>query len=157
MSPAAASNYLNNVKVDGGFQADYAQGCFARMSDVRDINTPSGYREGLRLDYDDHTFPEDMRSVHVLRTSVTNPGNYDIPFGGTSVEGMHNIEGDKKWDPPFTGNGFTGSDRHLVPEWERTSSKLTDGDEIYEVYRDGTEKLVATFARQRWVPAVEEG
>ena len=31
---------------------------------------------------------------------------------------------------PFTGNGFTGSNRHLMPEWERQEDNVKAGDTI---------------------------
>ncbi|EWM14646.1 WXG100 family type VII secretion target [Kutzneria sp. 744] len=152
LSPSAAENYLNNVHVKGGFQADSAQGCFARVSDARTMVTPSDYREGLRLDYDDHTFPAGLDSVHVLRTHVDEPADYAVPFGGPTEAGRANIGGTKDWGAPFTGNGFTGSNDHLVPEWERTQSPLADGDQIFRIDRNGHEEPVATFDDGRWIP-----
>ncbi|QUQ67930.1 hypothetical protein [Kutzneria sp. CA-103260] len=152
LSPATADNYLKNVHIKGGFQADQAQGCFARMSDAQSMKTPADYREGLRLDYDDHTFPAGLDSVHVLRTHVDAPENYSVPFGGPTATGRSNIEGTKDWSDPFTGNGFTGSNAHLVPEWERAPGPLSDGDQIFRVGRDGSEQLVATLDDGFWIP-----
>jgi hypothetical protein len=150
LSPAAAENYLNNQHIKGGFQADSAQGCFARVSDARTMVTPADYREGLRLDYDDHTFPAGLDSVHVLRTHVDDPENYQVPFGGPTEAGRSNIGGTKDWSPPFTGNGFTGSNDHLVPEWERVQSPLADGDQVFRIDRNGNEEQVAVFDDGRW-------
>ncbi len=151
LNPAAADSYLKNLHVKGGFQADQAQGCFARMSDAQSMKTPADYREGLRLDYDDHTFPAGLDSVHVLRTRVDAPENYSVPFGGPTAPGRANIEGTKDWSDPFTGNGFTGSNNHLVPEWERAPGPLSDGDQIFRVDRDGNERLFATLDDGVWI------
>ncbi|MFI9381108.1 hypothetical protein [Kutzneria sp. NPDC052558] len=151
LSPAAADSYLNNVHVKDGFQADRAQGCFARVSDAQSMKTPMEYREGLRLDYDDHTFPAGLDSVHVLRTRVDVPDSYTVPFGGPTDVGRSNIEGTKDWGDPFTGNGFTGSNAHLVPEWERSPGPLADGDQIFRVDRNGGEQLVATLDDGVWI------
>jgi hypothetical protein len=144
LSPDAAALYLGD-KQDPDFKPNEIRGCFARTVDAHSMRTPGEYREGLRLDYDDHTFPAGLDSVHVFRTTVEDPNKYDVPYGGPTQQGRDNIGGTKDWGDPFTGDGFTGSDQHLVPEWERQPSAVQEGDQILRVDSDGFEHPVATY------------
>jgi hypothetical protein len=151
LSPWAAQHYLDNSTADG-FKPKLSGGCFARMVDSEQINSPSGYYEGLRLDYSGTPFSPKDPSVHVLRTSVSDVNQYSIPFGGPTESGRAKIGGTVDWGDPFTGSGFTGSDRHLMPEWDRQPSPLRNGDEIHEVFADGTSRRVARYiTRLGWV------
>ena len=62
---------------------------------------------------------------------------YDIPyskeFGGTRSDGQ-----------PFTGNGYTGSAEHVIPEYVSNGTTPSSG-EIYRVNPDGTEEAVAYY------------
>lgn len=64
-------------------------------------------------------------------------GQYDIPyskeFGGTRSDGQ-----------PFTGNGYTGSAEHVIPEYVSNGTTPSSG-EIYRVNPDGTEEAVAYY------------
>jgi hypothetical protein len=127
LNPWAAEHYLGNSKEDG-FDPKVAKGCFARAADAEQMRTPAELHSGLRLDFKDSPFSEDMDKVHVLRTSVERPEDYPIPFGGPNPEGAQKIGGKNVWGEPFTGDGFTGSDKYLVPEWDRQETPLRNGD-----------------------------
>ena len=139
LSPWVVDKYINNDD-SGGFKPDIIKGCFARTVDAKSMATPADAREGLRLDYPGTPFDEGMKSVHVLRTTASDPTQYNIPFGGPNEEGARNIGGTARMDDPFTGNGFTGSNRHLIPEWDRKPTNLNNGDEIYLI-REGMPDL----------------
>ncbi|QUQ69782.1 hypothetical protein [Kutzneria sp. CA-103260] len=143
LNPWAAQHYLDN-STDDKFDPTVSRGCFARVSDAGQMHTPAQNYEGLRLDYSGTPFTPGDQSVHVLRTTA-EPGNYSVPFGGPTEEGRANIGGTNVWGEPYTGNGFTGSDKYLVPEWDRQESPLRNGDTIHELYADGTSRQVAHY------------
>lgn len=47
-------------------------------------------------------------------------------------------------DPPFTGRGFTETNETLMPEYRMDDRPYNDGDELYEVTKNG-EKLIGVF------------
>ena len=58
---------------------------------------------------------------------------YSKEFGGTRSDGQ-----------PFTGNGYTGSAEHVIPEYVSNGTTPSSG-EIYRVNPDGTEEAVAYY------------
>lgn len=76
--------------------------------------------------------------VYVVRYTG-DTGNYDIPYGKEC--------GGTRTDPqPFTGNGYTGSKEHVVPEYVSNNNGTSiSAGEIYRVYPDGTEEPVAFY------------
>lgn len=146
LSPYAAEKYINDDKSDG-FKTDMIRGCFARTVDVKTMPAPSDLREGLRLDYPGTPFEEGVKSVYVFRTNVSDGGEYAIPFGGPNKEGARNIGGTTRMDDPFTGNGFTGSNHHLVPEWDRKPTSVQTGDAIYLMREGVPDQRVAHYVK----------
>lgn len=144
LNPWVAQHYLDNSKADK-FDPNVSKGCFARVSDAQQMRTPAQNYEGLRLDYSGTPFSPGDQSVHVLRTTAGEPGDYSIPFGGPTEVGRANIGGTNVWGEPYTGNGFTGSDKHLIPEWDRQESPLRNGDTIHELNANGTERQLAHY------------
>ena len=154
LQPHVVEKYLNHVQEENGFNYKTSAGCFARSVDAAQMPTPAEKYNGLALNYPGSPFSADMKSVYVLRTTVSDPSVYEIPFGGTTREGMENIGGTRLWNEPFNGNGVTRSDDYFVPEWESRGDELAPGSAIYRVDRSGKGNLVATYTgRGRWVPA----
>ncbi|QUQ69774.1 WXG100 family type VII secretion target [Kutzneria sp. CA-103260] len=151
LQPHVVDKYLQGVVEDKKFDYRRSGGCFARSVDAEQMHTPGEKYNGLALNYPGTPFSPDMESVYVLRTAVVNKDNYDIPFGGTTQEGVDNIQGTRLWSEPFNGNGVTRSDDYLVPEWESSGEQLRSGSTIHRIDRDGTTHLVATFRGKRWV------
>ena len=152
LSPDAAEHYMGTKK-DEWFHTDVIRGCFARTVDVKEMRSPDDFREGLRLDYPNTPFTKGADSVYVFRTTAADLEQYHVPFGGPTAEGRTNIEGGANMADPFTGNGFTGSNEHLVPEWERQESSVKAGDTIYKIGRDGSEEPVVRYhSGVGWLP-----
>ena len=57
--------------------------------------------------------------------------------------------GGVKQDSPFTGNGFTGSHLHVIPELKLAARSLPEGAEIYLLSTDGAETLLAVYDEQQ--------
>lgn len=112
--------------------------------DAKHLKTFEDIFYGLRLDYKklDGTNPFKLSdgSCGVIRYRTANP-NLTIPKLKYSPE-----------DPPlpFTGNGFSGGNngRLGVPEWNSQFKTPLENSELYEVYSNGSEVLVAKFSTQ---------
>ncbi|MBB5910294.1 hypothetical protein [Actinoalloteichus hymeniacidonis] len=158
-----AANYLQNNPVfipdgSGGqrqiFDPTEAGGFTTRYRDVAELRSPADVIEGLRLDYTDGGYEDrngrppylpDDASIPVLRFPLDQPDNLAIPYGGTTPEGMANMGGDTRQDPPFTGNGFPGSEQHATPEFILSPTELGEVAELWVVDRDGNESLLGAF------------
>ena len=131
--------YLNPRDFSGNACEAHVMGCVAKAEDAAPFTTtPQECFDNLRLDYPRTDYQDPNQSVYVIR--FTNGTNYDIPY---STE----FGGGKAYPAPMTGNGFTGSEQHVIPEntvvpENNKGAIVTDG-EIYRVNPDGSEELVA--------------
>lgn len=137
-------DYLNPTVKDPITKADTGVPCdckvYGFVSKAEDTapftNTPEQCYETLRLDYKNTPYCNPDQSVYVVRYKG-DTGNYSIPyskeFGGTKTDGQ-----------PFTGNGYTGSSEHVVPEYVSSGTTPSAG-EIFRVNPDGTEEAVAYY------------
>ena len=127
----------------GGKYAGEVGGSVAIASDTKHLKTFEDYYYGLRLDYKlsngKYEFYLEEGSCGVIRFKSTEiPDKIIIPKGGTFDE----------WNYPFTSTGFTsGNNGRLgVPEWNLPERiKFTDGDEIWEVFNDGAQRLRGVY------------
>ncbi len=128
----------NDRKVDTGVPCDCkVYGFVAKAEDTAPYTTtPEKCYETLRLDYEKTPYVDPNQPVYVVRYTG-DTGHYEIPyskeFGGTRTDGQ-----------PFTGNGYTGSSEHVVPEYVSNGTTPSAG-EIYRIKPDGTEELVAYY------------
>jgi|GEM_PF-1957604 hypothetical protein len=121
-------------------------GCVSRAVDVAPYtnNMEQAY-ETLRLDYKGTCYKEPSENggeMYVMRfTSTYCPSNEEYPKMDVS----------QPWNkPPCTGTGFTGSSRHLVPEYTYGRGQdITDGA-IYKIDKDGNEIMVAMWNHDRF-------
>ncbi|ASO18473.1 hypothetical protein FHR81_002881 [Actinoalloteichus hoggarensis] len=163
LTSEVAANYLRNNPVfipdgSGGrlqiFDPTKANGFTTRYRDVAELRGPADVIEGLRLDYTDLGYEErngrppylpDDASIPVLRFPLDQPDNLTIPYGGTTPEGQMIMGGDARQDPPFTGNGFPGSEHHAIPEFQLSPTEFGEIAELWVVDREGDERLLAAF------------
>ena len=122
-------------------------GFIAKQSDLAGIQRYDDMVEALRLDYLDQNglrsaFPEGGNSYGIIRYQSESALEAKIPynqaFGGSHIS-----------DPPFTGNGFTGSrDGSIIPEYSiARHNELAlpkDGAELIRV-ENGIEKVVGKY------------
>ncbi|EGD34537.1 MULTISPECIES: hypothetical protein [unclassified Capnocytophaga] len=131
-----------NRYIEGKYAGEVG-GSVAIASDTKHLKTFEDYYYGLRLDYKlsngKYEFYLEEGSCGVIRFKSTEvPDKIIIPKGGTFDE----------WNYPFTSTGFTsGNNGRLgVPEWNLPERiKFTDGDEIWEVFNDGTQRLRGVY------------
>ena len=132
--------YLNGSYNDVG-------GSVAIASDTKHLKTFEDYYHGLRLDYKNYRGKYDFYiedgSCGVIRFKSDKVAQeIVIPQGGSFDD----------WDYPFTSTGFTsGNNSRLgVPEWNLPNRiKFKEGDEIWEVFNDGSEKLRAVYKKNK--------
>ena len=138
---------MANKYLDGTYNT--IGGSVARAVDTKHLKTIEDYYYGLRLDYKlsngKYEFYLEEGSCGVIRFKSTEiPDKIIIPKGGTFDE----------WNYPFTSTGFTsGNNGRLgVPEWNLPERiKFTDGDEIWEVFNDGTQRLRGVYKNNSFI------
>ncbi|MFC0273112.1 ribonuclease YeeF family protein [Metabacillus herbersteinensis] len=156
--PPSAINWLFVQPRDGG-QIKMG-GFLAKASDTKELTSYDKIFEGLRLDYKGAPeWPNEFLtadSALALRFNAIEPENYKIPFGGNSKDDVAKmINGDETGDfidelqgDPFTGNGFTKSEKYIIPEYENNIKlELYDGVELFEITNTG-EKLIGVYSEQ---------
>lgn len=162
-----AASYLANDKplVIGGntlFDRAKAGGFTARYCDVAHLGTPADAIEGMRLDYDDPRYEgrngrrpylKTDDTVITLRFTVQDSDLTHTPYGGNSDEDKLKMGGDTFGNDPFTGNGFTKSVDHAVPEFILDLADFADDPaEIWALNTAGEQELLAAWNRttQLW-------
>ena len=133
--------------------AKKVRGFVTLCRDVAHYRTVSDFYYGLRLDYPGTRFAPDMESIGIIRFRARNAGKCIVPRSA--------VLGGEFSDPyPFGGHGFTtGTNGRLgAPEWVMPeSAELEDGSAIFEMRSDGTERLIATYKRGRFVMEAGSG
>ena len=138
--------YLNPKNNVSGKKTD-AQvfGFVAKAEDSTPFtSTPEECYVNLRTDYPGTPYKDPKQPVYVLR--YTDGTKYEIPYG-------EQFGGNCKEGAPCTLNGYTGSSKHLVPEYTVKKDEngngaiITDG-KIYRVSPDGTETAVAELDKK---------
>lgn len=136
--------------MEHGVSPDRVGGAVTVADDTAHLGTPGGIYDGLRLDYTDSPFERYDPGTHVIRFQADpeSPGSYEVPrnsdMGGSNAY--------DSWDDPFTGNGFTKSGDDVIPEYYARNTTMREGAEMWEVFDDGTQRLVAVLKGGHWIP-----
>jgi hypothetical protein len=134
-------NYL-----DGTFDP-MVFGFQAVLSDVDNLQTAADLIEGLRLDY-----PDGFQGQTTVAALVWFQ---DPTF--TMIPPYRAANGGDRTDPyPFTGNGFTATNRgNAIPEWilPPAGVALQNGTQLFTVDNQGNRQLQATLQNGNWVLA----
>jgi hypothetical protein len=113
-------------------------GYVSRATDTKHLKSFEDLYFGERLDYSGTKFFVEDGSCGVLRFKNSASNEAVIPSGE-----LYN-----GYEYPFTSTGFTSGKmgRIGIPEWHlRRRLELKDGDELWEIFNDGTEKLKAIY------------
>lgn len=126
-----------------GFQAVY--------TDVDNLTTAADLIEGLRLDYPGGFQGQTTVAALVFfqDTTFTMIPPYRAANGGDRTDAY-----------PFTGNGFTATNKgNAIPEWILPSSgvNLQNGSQLFTVDNQGNRILQATFQNGNWILANGKG
>ena len=121
-----SENYLKGKFVD-------VRNCCSKASDTAPyVSCGSDAYKELRLDYKNNDALcklENNSEMYVVRFTSNTP---------SSEIGIPN-------DPlPCTGTGFTGSNEHLIPEYDYPKTKPTDGA-IYKIDAEGNETIIGIW------------
>lgn len=130
-------------------------GFVTRAQDVDGLKSYDDMYESLRLDYTkaDGTQafkPEEDEFLGVIKFKTPEIEKAAIPFRDKKDSEANDP------DNPFTGNGFTGAKNgDIIPEYQFSEYVgMEDGAELYKVYKDGRQELVAVYdgATKKFVP-----
>jgi Fe-S cluster biosynthesis and repair protein YggX len=124
------SGYRNQV---GGY--------ITTAKDAKHLNTFDEIYYGMRLDYSGTKFSINDGSCGVIRYKTSNVSSIEVPRSPANGGSISDLM-------PFTGHGFTSAENGLlgVPEWKSGYLTPNEGAELWEVFSDGTEILIATFS-----------
>ncbi len=125
------------------------RGYVTRAKDTKQLGDYSSLYDSLRLDYTSTPYnPKKDLSLGIVRFKPVDAEIINIPYG-------KRMGGVFSWAWPFTGNGFTAAlNNQAIPEFLIAAGKsvgMQEGAELYEVYKDGTEKLRAVFHNGKFV------
>ncbi|MDR0231211.1 MAG: hypothetical protein LBI82_03735 [Dysgonamonadaceae bacterium] len=123
-------------------KGDYSDfgGSVTRASDAKHLKSFEDLYFGERLDYPNSPFSIEDGSCGVIRFSSNESSNAIITSGNAFDNYAY----------PFTSTGFTSgnNDRLGVPEWNLSKRiGFSEGDEIWEIFNNGTEKLRAIYGK----------
>ncbi|WKG03650.1 toxin glutamine deamidase domain-containing protein [Mycolicibacterium sp. HK-90] len=140
------------------YPADETGGSVSVARDTSGLDTPERIYDGLALGYDDTPFTPD-KPVAAMRFTVDEDIPIHVPDGQLSERAGHGPGFDPGYDYPFTGTGFTASDRHTVPEYFLPGeTRMNSGAEMYRIDTDGSEELLAVLNPDGdWVPVRQDG
>ena len=134
--------YLNPKNRDGKEIDAQVYGFVSKAEDSSPFTrTPEECYNNLRLDYKGTNYIDPQQAVYIMR--YTDGTNYEIPYG-------KQFEGNCEDGVPCTGNGYTGSSNHMIPEYKvkpmgnGQGAIVTDGV-IYRISPNGPETAVAEF------------
>ena len=120
-----SENYLNG---DIEFH-----GCCSKASDTAPyVSCGSDAYKELRLDYKGNGNFRELENnseMYVIRFTSDTPSS-EIGIPNSSL--------------PCTGTGFTGSNKHLIPEYKYSSIEITDGA-IYKIDAEGNETIIGIW------------
>ena len=118
-------------------------GVISKYEDVSYAKSTAEMIESLRLDYPNTRFTNQEGAYGLIRFKSIKPEEISIPYG-------KEFGGEHVAQPPFMGNGFTGSrDGRIVSEFYSSGdAKLKDimmeGAELIHT-KDGVERVVGKF------------
>jgi hypothetical protein len=143
---------------DEEYSPDRTGGSVSVARDTEALNTPERLYEGLALEYPNSPFSQD-EPVIAMRFTTEDGVTVHIPDGPLSERAGHGPSYDPEYGYPFTGTGFTASDRYTVPEYFLPGGTVMNpGAEMYRISVDGTEELIAVLGdRQDWIRVKPDG
>ena len=155
IDPTSRSRYLGDGEVPDYFDPTQVRNSVTRAGDSAHLDNPAALHDDLRLDYKDSPYSAADDSTTVLRFKTE--GEYEVPRH-SNMGGDGSFDDPKKWEHPFTGNGFTKSHTDPMPEWQprpdaegNRSVTMNEGAEMWTIGKDGSQHLDAVFDGQSWV------
>jgi hypothetical protein len=140
------------------YPPDETGGSVSVARDTRGLDTPKRIYDGLALEYDGTPFTSD-KPVIAMRFTVDDDVPVHLPDTQLSERAGHGPSFDPGYGYPFTGTGFTASDRFTVPEYYLPAeTRMNPGAEMYRINPDGGEELIAVLNPDReWIRIKSNG
>jgi hypothetical protein len=104
----------------------------AQASHVSKLKTLAEIYYGLRLDYDDVSFTLNDKTYGRIRYTVEDESSIDY-----SID-------EPGYSYPYTGIGFLGTDKVVIPEYMQTEAEYLDGS-IFDVVDAVTGEILQTY------------
>jgi hypothetical protein len=126
--------------------------------DTHGLDSSKRIYDGLGLEYEDTPF-DPNKPVVAMRFTVDDGTPIHLPDQQLSRLAGHGDSFDPGYPYPFTGTGFTASDHFTVPEYFLDAeTTMRPGAEMYKIYPDGTEKLLAVLGtNEEWIRVTRGG
>jgi YD repeat-containing protein len=117
-----------------------------RANELAHLTSPAELYDALGLGFSGSQFSPDDDEVYLLRWPAHRANLYRIPYGGQHEAAMRAMQGWVIERAPFRGNGFAPSEgRDVIAEFKIDSTRLPHGAQLWQLTRDGEEKLIALF------------
>ena len=140
------------------YPPDVSGGSVSVARDTPELNSPDRVFDGLALDYEDTPFHPD-KPVVAMRFTVDDSVPIHLPDEQLSQLAGRGPSFDPGYPYPFTGTGFTASERFTVPEYFLPAgTKMNAGAEMYRIGTDGSEELIAVLGpNEEWIGVAPDG
>jgi hypothetical protein len=115
-----------------------------RVEDCDRLTTPAALVEALDLGFEGSELTPHVPELYILRWYVRDIDTYVVPYGSQ-------MGGEWSDTPPFTGNGFTSSREHVVPQFHTMPMPIPAGAEIVRLTAAG-ERPFAGYDGLTWRP-----
>ncbi|MFF0246135.1 hypothetical protein ACWEU6_08400 [Streptosporangium sandarakinum] len=116
-----------------------------RVQDCARLTAPAQLFMGLDLGFEGSELTVTTPEIYLMRWFARDIDSYVVPYGP-------HMGGDWNDAPPFTGNGFTTSREHVVPQFHTMPVPIPAGAEIVHVTADG-ESPFGVYDGLTWRPA----
>lgn len=116
-----------------------------RVRDCARLTTPAQLHSGLDLSFDGSELNAEVPELYVMRWQARDIDTYAVPHGP-------HMGGDWSDAPPFTGNGFTTSREHVVPQFHTAPMPIPAGAQIVHLTAGG-ERPFADYDGLTWRPS----
>jgi hypothetical protein len=116
-----------------------------RAQDCSRLTTPRLLFDALDLGFEGSQLTASVPEVYLMRWYARDIDAYVIPYGT-------HMGGDWNDTAPFSGNGFTSSRDHVVPQFHTMPTPIPAGAEIFHVTGDG-ERIFGEYDGLVWRPA----
>ncbi|WP_239116761.1 hypothetical protein [Planotetraspora phitsanulokensis] len=128
-----------------GSKRTIISGYVYRVQDCGRLTTPGSLVEALDLGFEGSELTPDVPELYIMRWYARDIDTYVVPYGP-------HMGGDWSDSPPFTGNGFTTSREHVVPQFHTMPMPIPAGAEITHLTGAG-ERSFAGYDGLTWRPA----
>lgn len=124
-------------------------GSITVAADTAQLSSSAALYAGLRLDYPGTALSPLDSSVSALRSEAIDADSAATPQLHSRLRGDGSVD---DYRAPLTGNGFTGAQNDIIPEYRARGARLLEGAEMWEVMDDGSQRLHALLRNRQWIP-----